>query len=76
MWAQIHGKSRQQARAAIDRLQLGVAVALRSRMRKQKEKRGFWLTSDLKRRNPNKIIKILWVLLFEFKHVSNSHVHS
>ena len=29
----------------------------------QKEKRGFWRTSDLKRRNPNKIIKILWVAL-------------
>ena len=31
--------------------------------RQQKEKSGFWRTSDLKRRNPNKIIKILWVFI-------------
>ena len=32
----------------------------------QREKRGFWRTSYLKRRNPNKTIKTLWVGLHSY----------
>mgnify|MGYP001354993529 CR=1 FL=1 len=37
----------------------------------QKEKRGFWRTSDIKRRNPNKIIKILWAAFLHSAIVSS-----